>query len=66
MILGSRSWYARLNGKTYAFQSKHQRDISGGKPISASEAYQYYPHINVMFHNFQKWYAEQHPGKPLP
>lgn len=66
MMLGSRSWYARLRGKTYVFQSKHQRDISGGEPISAIEAQQYQPHINVMFHDFPRWYAKHHPGKPIP
>lgn len=66
MMLGSRSWYARLNGKIYVFQSKHQRDICGGEPISAEEAYHNHPHIEVMFHDFQKWYAKHNPNRPLP
>lgn len=66
MMLGSRSWYAQLNGKIYVFQSKHQRDISGGEPINAEEAYQYHPHINVMFNDFSKWYAKHHPLNPIP
>lgn len=39
MILGSRAFYAEINGTVYAFQSKKQRNNSGGRIVSAKYVY---------------------------
>ena len=64
MILGSRAFYAEINGTIYAFQSKKQRNNSGGRTVSAKYVYgkentnrpRFEP---VWFWQFEEWKGKQ-------
>lgn len=56
MVLGSRNFYARLNGKIYCFQDKKQRDNCGGIPISSLEAYKEYDNVyDVLYMDYKRF-----------
>lgn len=68
MMIESKSWYALINGKLYAFQSRHQRDIAGGEPLTQQEAHPYLPNVkNIPFQEFNQWYETHRKShnKPL-
>lgn len=69
MMLGTRSWYAVLNGVLYAFQDKRQRDVAvdrlGAYPMTSREAYAWsgLPHkslaYDVCYWQFDRWLADK-------
>lgn len=68
MILGSRAFYAELDGIIYAFQSKRQRDNSGGKKVSASYVYskenkQKPRFLPVWFWQYEDWKGRRNGKK---
>ena len=58
MFVRDRNWYALINNQVYAFQSKHQRDISGGEPIRYADFdHRIISPIIIKFDDFPTWHA---------
>lgn len=65
MIFANKLWYAKINGRIYAFQSKHQRDLAGGENISESDIPTHANVKYITFDEFDKWYVAR-KQKPRP